>query len=167
MVTVKSCSPPRNRSEDEEVWVSFTQVEHKLEVMTRRATPVTPMVAHQVNQGATWTVVQRQPRHTTPSTWSSQEATSLAPTRWWPNPSRQRPRPRFIPKSERDTPVDAKSAPYTKHTASRTSWLNTRSDSKACQSISLKLTKSNVVRCQSLELAGWYPTVPYLQLKAM
>jgi hypothetical protein len=28
----------------------------------------------------------------------------------------------------------------------------------------LKLTKGNAVRCQSLELAGWYQTVPYLRL---
>jgi hypothetical protein len=63
--------------------------------------------------------------------------------------------------------VDAKSAPCAKHTGSRTSWLNTRADSKACQSIFLKLTKGNIVRCQSLELAGWYQTVPYLRLKAM
>jgi hypothetical protein len=46
------------------------------------------------------------------------------------------------------------------------SWLNTRTDSKACQSIFLKLTKGNAVRCQSLELAGWYQTVPYLRLKS-
>jgi hypothetical protein len=50
--------------------------------------------------------------------------------------------------------VDAKSEPRAKHTASRTSWLNTRADSKACQSIFLKLTKDNTIRCQSLELAG-------------
>jgi hypothetical protein len=31
--------------------------------------------------------------------------------------------------------VDVKSAPYAKHTASRTSWLHTREDSKTCQSI--------------------------------
>jgi hypothetical protein len=61
--------------------------------------------------------------------------------------------------------VDTKSALYAKHTASRTSLLSTRADSEACQSISLKLTKSNIVRCQSLELAGWYQTVPYLRLK--
>jgi hypothetical protein len=47
------------------------------------------------------------------------------------------------------------------------SWLNTRTDSKACQSIFLKLTKDNTVKYQSLELAGWYQTVPYLRLKAM
>jgi hypothetical protein len=29
-----------------------------------------------------------------------------------------------------------------------------------------KLTKDKVVRCQSLELAGWYQTVPYLRLKS-
>jgi hypothetical protein len=34
--------------------------------------------------------------------------------------------------------VDVKSAPYAKHTASRTSWLHTRKDSKTCQSIFLK-----------------------------
>jgi hypothetical protein len=63
--------------------------------------------------------------------------------------------------------VDTKSTPRAKHTASRTSWLNTRADSKVCQSIFLKLTKGNAVKCQSLELAGWYQTVPYLRLKAM
>jgi hypothetical protein len=31
--------------------------------------------------------------------------------------------------------VDVKSAPYAKHTASRTSWLHTRKDFKTCQSI--------------------------------
>jgi hypothetical protein len=36
--------------------------------------------------------------------------------------------------------VDAKSAPHAKHTAEQ-SWLNTRAESKACQSIFLKLTK--------------------------
>jgi hypothetical protein len=60
--------------------------------------------------------------------------------------------------------VDAKSAPYAKHTASRTKLVNTRTDSRACQSIFLKLTKDNAVKYQSLELAGWYETVPYLRL---
>jgi hypothetical protein len=46
------------------------------------------------------------------------------------------------------------------------SWLNTQADSKACQSIFLKLTKDKVVKCQSLELAGWYQTVPYLRLES-
>jgi hypothetical protein len=36
------------------------------------------------------------------------------------------------------------------------SWLNTRADSKACQSIFLKLTKDKAVKYQSLELAGRY-----------
>jgi hypothetical protein len=30
---------------------------------------------------------------------------------------------------------------------------------------SLKLTKDKTVKYQSLELAGWYQTVPYLRLK--
>jgi hypothetical protein len=34
--------------------------------------------------------------------------------------------------------VDVKSAPYAKHTASQTSWLHTRKDSKTCQSIFLE-----------------------------
>jgi hypothetical protein len=34
-----------------------------------------------------------------------------------------------------DHAVDVKSAPHAKHTASRTSWLNTRAESEACQSI--------------------------------
>jgi hypothetical protein len=37
--------------------------------------------------------------------------------------------------------VDAKSAPRAKHTASRTSWLNTQADSKACQSIFPEINK--------------------------
>jgi hypothetical protein len=45
--------------------------------------------------------------------------------------------------------------------------LNARTDSEVCQSIFLKLTKSEIVRCQNLELAGWYQAVPYLRLKAM
>jgi hypothetical protein len=63
--------------------------------------------------------------------------------------------------------VDVKSAPYAKHTTSRTSWLHTRKDSKTCQSIfSWKLTKDKVVKFQSLELAGWYQIVPYLRLES-
>jgi hypothetical protein len=31
---------------------------------------------------------------------------------------------------------------------------------------SWKLTKDKIVRCQSLELAGWYQTVPYLRLES-
>jgi hypothetical protein len=46
------------------------------------------------------------------------------------------------------------------------SWLNTRTDSKACQSIFLKLTKDNAVKYQSLELAGWYQKIPYLRLES-
>jgi hypothetical protein len=46
------------------------------------------------------------------------------------------------------------------------SWLNTRTDSRACQSIFLKLTKDNAVKYQSLELAGWYQTVLYLRLES-
>jgi hypothetical protein len=36
---------------------------------------------------------------------------------------------------EEEEGVDTKSAPCAKHTASRTSWLHTRRDSKTCQSI--------------------------------
>jgi hypothetical protein len=46
------------------------------------------------------------------------------------------------------------------------SWLNTRADSKACQSIFLELTKDKAVKYQGLELAGWYQTVPYLRLES-
>jgi hypothetical protein len=46
------------------------------------------------------------------------------------------------------------------------SWLNTRANSKACQSIFLKLTKDKAVKYQSLELVGWYQTVPYLRLES-
>jgi hypothetical protein len=50
--------------------------------------------------------------------------------------------------------VDAKSAPRAKHTASRRSWLNTRVESEACQSIFLKLTKDEKHLDKNLELAG-------------
>jgi hypothetical protein len=63
--------------------------------------------------------------------------------------------------------VDAKSAPSAKHTASRTSWLHTRKESRDVPvNFSWKLTKDKIVRCQSLELAGWYQTVPYLRLRS-
>jgi hypothetical protein len=61
--------------------------------------------------------------------------------------------------------VDAKRAPSAKHTASRTSWLYTRRESRDVPvNFSRKLTKEKGVRYQSLELAGWYQTVPYLRL---
>jgi hypothetical protein len=44
--------------------------------------------------------------------------------------------------------------------------LNTREDSKACQSIFLKLTKDKTVKYKSLELVVWYQIVPYLQLES-
>jgi hypothetical protein len=60
--------------------------------------------------------------------------------------------------------VDAKRAPSAKHTASRTSWLHTCKESQDVSvNFSWKLTKDKVVRYQSLELAGWYQTVPYLR----
>jgi hypothetical protein len=46
------------------------------------------------------------------------------------------------------------------------SWLNTRAESKACQSIFLKLTKDEKQLYKNLELAEWYQTVPYLQPKS-
>jgi hypothetical protein len=63
--------------------------------------------------------------------------------------------------------VDAKSAPSAKHTASRTSWLHTCKESRYVPvNFSWKLTKDKEVRYQSLELAGWYQTVPYLRLRS-
>jgi hypothetical protein len=63
--------------------------------------------------------------------------------------------------------VDAKSAPSAKHTASRTSWLHTRRESRDVPvNVSWKLTTDKGVRYQSLELAGWYQTVPYLRLES-
>jgi hypothetical protein len=60
--------------------------------------------------------------------------------------------------------VDAKRATSAKHTASRTSWLHTRKESRDVPvNFPWKLTKEKVVRYQSLELAGWYQTVPYLR----
>jgi hypothetical protein len=46
------------------------------------------------------------------------------------------------------------------------SWLKTRAESKACQSIFLKLTKDDKQLDKNLELAGWYQTVPYLRLES-
>jgi hypothetical protein len=61
--------------------------------------------------------------------------------------------------------VDAKCVPSAKHTASRTSWLHACKESQDVPvNFPEKLTKDNVVKYQSLELAGWYQTVPYLRL---
>jgi hypothetical protein len=63
--------------------------------------------------------------------------------------------------------VDAKCAPSAKHTASRTSWLHTCRESQDVPvNFPWKLTKDKVVKYQSLELAGWYQTVPYLRLQS-
>jgi hypothetical protein len=43
------------------------------------------------------------------------------------------------------------------------SWLNTRAESEAFQSIFLKLTKDEKQLDKNLVLAGWYQTVPYLR----
>jgi hypothetical protein len=55
-------------------------------------------------------------------------------------------------------------APSTQH--AERSWLNTRVESEACQSIFLKLTKDKKQLDKNLELAGWYQTVPYLWSKS-
>jgi hypothetical protein len=66
-----------------------------------------------------------------------------------------------------DVCVDAKRAPSAKHTASRTSWLYTRRELRDVPvNFSWKLTKDKAVRYPSLELAGWYQTVPYLRLQS-
>jgi hypothetical protein len=71
----------------------------------------------------------------------------------------------LVPPSVPKKCVDAKRAPSAKHTASRTSWLYTRKESRDVPvNFSWKLTKDKAVRYQSLELAGWYQTVPYLRL---
>jgi hypothetical protein len=62
--------------------------------------------------------------------------------------------------------VDAKSALNANHTASRTKLASHAQRAKDVPvNFSWKLTKDNAVRYQSLELAGWYQTVPYLRLK--
>jgi hypothetical protein len=72
-----------------------------------------------------------------------------------------------VPAAEHVPTVDAKSAPSAKHTASRTSWLHTRKESRDVPvNFSWKLTKDKEVRYQSLELVGWYQTVPYLRLRS-
>jgi hypothetical protein len=64
-------------------------------------------------------------------------------------------------------PVDAKCAPSAKHTTRRTSWLHTCRESRDVPvNFPWKLTKDKVVKYQSLELAGWYQTVPYLRLQS-
>jgi hypothetical protein len=46
-------------------------------------------------------------------------------------------------------------------------WLHTRKESRdVLVNFSRKLTKDKAIRYQSLELAGWYQTVPYLRLKS-
>jgi hypothetical protein len=63
--------------------------------------------------------------------------------------------------------VDAKCAPSAKNTASRTSWLHMRKESRDVPvNFPWKLTKDKVVKYQSLELAGWNQTVPYLRLRS-
>jgi hypothetical protein len=53
-------------------------------------------------------------------------------------------------------------APSTTQQAER-SWLNTRAEYEACQSIFLKLTKDEKQLDKNLELTGWCQTVPYLR----
>jgi hypothetical protein len=63
--------------------------------------------------------------------------------------------------------VDAKSALNAKHTASRTKLASHAQRAKDVPvNFSFKLTKDRAVRYQSLELAGWYQTVPYLRLRS-
>jgi hypothetical protein len=63
--------------------------------------------------------------------------------------------------------VDVKYAPHAKHTASRK---KLASHAKRSQDVPVnfprKLTKEKVVKFQSLELVGWYQTVPYLRLES-
>jgi hypothetical protein len=61
--------------------------------------------------------------------------------------------------------VDAKSALNAKHTASRKKLAShaQRADDVPVN-FSWKLTKDKAVKYQSLELVGWYQTVPYLRL---
>jgi hypothetical protein len=63
--------------------------------------------------------------------------------------------------------VGAKSALNANHTASRTKLAShAQRANDVPVNFSLKLTKDKVVKYQSLELAGWYQTVPYLRLKS-
>jgi hypothetical protein len=63
--------------------------------------------------------------------------------------------------------VDAKSALNANHTASRTKLaLHAQRTKDVPVNFSWKLTKDKAVRYQSLELARWYQTVPYLRLKS-
>jgi hypothetical protein len=77
---------------------------------------------------------------------------------------------RVLDQKERKTrrkTVDAKSALNAKHTASRTKIASHAQRAKDVPvNFSRKLTKDKAVKYQSLELAGWYQTVPYLRLKA-
>jgi hypothetical protein len=63
--------------------------------------------------------------------------------------------------------VDAKCAPSAKHTASRTKLAShAQGITRRASQFFLKITKDKAVRYQSLELAGWYQTVPYLRLRS-
>jgi hypothetical protein len=63
--------------------------------------------------------------------------------------------------------VGAKSALNANHTASRTKLAShAQRVNDVPVNFSGKLTKDKAVKYQSLELAGWYQTVPYLRLKA-
>jgi hypothetical protein len=66
--------------------------------------------------------------------------------------------------SEWEPIVDAKSAPSVNHTASRKAgFARAKSRDDVPVNFSWKLTKDKAVKYQSLELAGWYQTVPYLR----
>jgi hypothetical protein len=73
---------------------------------------------------------------------------------------------RFVPPGVPKSVLTQNPHPAPSTQQAEQSWLNTRADSKVCQSIFLKLTKDKAVKYQSLELAGWYQTVPYLRLES-
>jgi hypothetical protein len=94
----------------------------------------------------------------------------LGPTVWMRHGASsaiERPLSHLSVQKSVEVPVDAKSALNAKHTASRTKLASHAQRAKDVPvNFSWKLTKDKTVKYQSLELAGWYQTVPYLRLRS-
>jgi hypothetical protein len=92
---------------------------------------------------------------------------------WWHSGKDGRTGPKMTEETRstgptsRHRPVGAKSALNANHTASRTKLASHAQRAKDVPvNFSWKLTKDKAVRYQSLELVGWYQTVPYLRLRS-
>lgn len=111
MVIMRTHSPQSRGREDEGSWVPLPEVEHKLTTLVLSTTSVAATRVPHANEDLTWTTVQGRPCLTMTLPWCPHPTTPsyATPTRRQPNPSRQHPPPRFIPKSEGDTPFPRRS----------------------------------------------------------